>query len=111
MRFAAAALLRLQQRPKLSYVLHAFDPEHALDQCGRGRDAEHRGDEIAAFGDDLLARHRVVGSAADGRDMLARDRTVGERHLDDRFAARRAALELLVGPPPDLRRLALYGPV
>src|SRR5262249_19239088 len=78
----------------------ALEHEHAFDQRGAFRRAQHRRDEVAAFGDDLRARHRVVAGAAHGLDVLAELRAVGEHDLDNRLPARRAGLELRVAHDP-----------
>src|SRR5262245_49041153 len=87
---AAALAADLQQVAQVAHVGRALEREYALDQRGALRRPQHRRDEIAAFGDNLRARHGVVAGAAHGLDVLAELRAVGERDLDDRLPDRKS---------------------
>ena len=61
----------LKQRPKLSDILHTFEPKHSLDEICASLGAEDRLHELARFRDHLVAGHGIFGGAAHSFYMLA----------------------------------------
>ena len=60
----------LQQGPQGLNVSRALDCEHPLDQLPARGGPQHRRNQVAAFGDDLIARHSLDPVVA--RDVIAK---------------------------------------
>src|SRR6266481_5880891 len=76
----------LQERPELADILYGFEIQQFVDQGVAFCCSEDRGNEIARFGDNLFAAHRVFRSAADGLDALGQFGSVVEGDLDNGHA-------------------------
>src|SRR5687767_11069503 len=72
----------LQQRTQGTNVGDLLEREDRRDQTARRFTTEHRRDEVAGFGNDLVSAHRITDGATDGLDALAKLCAVSQRDLD-----------------------------
>src|SRR6266851_2078138 len=90
---ASATSKAPQKRTKVSDVFYALKVEDFLNEIGALRCAEDRGDQVAGFGGDFVARHGIFRSAADIIDAPLETGAVGECELHDGHAEGHEALQ------------------
>src|SRR5258708_33530304 len=86
-----------QERTKVTDVFYVLEFEDLLNQVRALRCAEDRGDQVAGFGGNFVARHGIFRSAADIIDAPLETGAVGECELHDGHAERHEALQFGIG--------------
>src|ERR1700682_203161 len=69
---------KLQQRPQLADIGHAFELEHLSDELCAFWRAEDWSDQVAGLGNDFVARHGILGSATNVVDAAGEICAVGQ---------------------------------
>ena len=80
-----ATRLTLQQTPQHPHVAQPVDLPHRANQRTGAARTEHRRKQAAAFGGDILTRHRIGRAAAHRARVMAQPPPVVRDDLDDRL--------------------------